>query len=47
MIFEAVEHLPTGSNSNNNSYSSNIMVGYNDLLDHLRVSDHFYERRTL
>ena len=44
MIFEAIDLLPTGrSNCNNNSYGSNLLVGNNDLLDHLRALDHFYE----
>ena len=47
-LFEAIDLLPTGrSNSNNNSYGSNLLVGNNDLFDHLRALDHFYERSTL
>ena len=47
-LFEAIDLLPTGrSNSNNNSYGSNLLVGNNDLFDHSRALDHFYERSTL
>lgn len=45
MIFEAVELLPSGgSNCNNSGYNSKVMVRNNDLFNHLRVSDRFYER---
>ena len=48
MIFETIDLLPTGrSNSNNNNYSSNLLVRNNDLFDHLRALDHFYERSAL
>ena len=48
MIFETIDLLPTGrSNSNNNNYSSNLLVRDNDLFDHLRALDHFYERSAL
>jgi len=48
MIFETFDLLPTGrSNSNNNNYSSNLLVRDNDLFDHLRALDHFYERSAL
>lgn len=48
MIFKAIELLPTGrSNNKINGCNSNLLVRNNDLLDHLKASDHFYERSTL
>jgi hypothetical protein len=47
MIFEAIELLLTGrSNSNNNNCSSNLLIGNNDLFDHLKASDYSHEQST-